>query len=168
MAEFFPLISVIIPSFNKGNLILATVESVKANDYQGKHEIVIIDDYSTDSVTKEAYKTIQKKYPETRIEESGGKGPGNARNKGTQLARGEYLVFLDNDDLISPNFLQESYLCLKNQDASCAYVYGDTVVFGAYTGWRPTPVFSPEQIRILNYVPVTCFTELNQFKKAAE
>lgn len=156
MKSSLPLISVIIPSYNKGKLILGTVDSVKNSAYAGPLEIIIIDDYSTDPVTKEAYRKIKKEYPDVCIEESGGKGPGNARNKGVSLAKGEYFLFLDSDDLISPAFMSVAYACLKEQVETCAYVYGDTVVFGGTVAWRPTPEFSAERIRISNYVPVTC------------
>jgi glycosyltransferase involved in cell wall biosynthesis len=155
-ARELPLISVVIPSFNKGDLILSTIASIKASTYEGPFEIIIVDDNSTDSSTKEAYVKIKRKYPDIRIEESGGKGPGNARNKGLGIAAGEFILFLDSDDLVSSQYVTEAYSCLIGQDQRCAYAYGDVVFFGSTLEWHPTSPYSDSRLRIANYIPVTC------------
>ena len=156
------MISVVIPSYNKGGLILHTVASVLASDYEGALEIIVVDDYSTDPLTKKAYLGL-KKQANLTIVESGGKGPGNARNKGLSRAKGEYLLFLDNDDLISPNFIREALATLDAEPAA-AYAYPDIVVFGCTPGWRPTPEFSLERLRVFNYIPVTCLYRIEALR----
>jgi glycosyltransferase involved in cell wall biosynthesis len=162
-----PLISVIIPSYNKGDLILATIQSVKAQKYRGSLEIIIIDDVSNDPVTLQAYAFLKSKYQDIVFLTNVGKGPGSARNTGIIRAKGEYIVFLDSDDLISPNFIKSAYDFLCTQPENCGFVYGDTIVFGAVVSWRPTPEFSKERMQIANYVPVTCLYRSSVIKKSS-
>jgi len=152
-----PAISVVIPNYNKGDLVLKTVASVQASKEVGPLEIIVVDDRSTDPLTLEALKQLRKE-PDVQVLENEGKGPGAARNRGLRAAAAPYLLFLDNDDLLAPNFLKAALDHLAAQPADVAYAYPDLVLF---TGpddlrWRPTPEFSLKRLRIFNTVPVSC------------
>jgi glycosyltransferase involved in cell wall biosynthesis len=85
-------VSVIIPTYNRKNLILRAIHSVINQTYQD-FEIIVIDDGSTDG-TKDAlsvYKDIRYFYQENR-------GISSARNRGLAEAKGDYIAFLDSDD----------------------------------------------------------------------
>jgi glycosyltransferase involved in cell wall biosynthesis len=89
-----PLVSVIIPTYNSADYIEEALESVFEQTFQD-FEIIVIDDGSTDGTGE-----ILKKYGERvkyLFQENG--GPASARNRGIRIARGEYIAFLDADDL---------------------------------------------------------------------
>ncbi len=107
-----PLISVIIPVYNGDRYLKEAIESILAQDYQN-FEIIIIDDGSTDNtanIAKSFGDKINYSYQENA-------GHGKAKNRGIELAKGEFLAFLDTDDLWAKNklVLQIDYL-LKNPD----------------------------------------------------
>ena len=87
------LVSVIIPTFNRINLIVRAIESVLKQTYK-VFEIIVIDDGSTDGT----YELIKKSYPKVFIYHQKNKGVSAARNMGLTLARGTWIAFLDSDD----------------------------------------------------------------------
>ncbi|GIU81227.1 MAG: glycosyltransferase [Acidobacteria bacterium] len=97
-----PYFSVIIPTYNRAQFIKQTIESV-LNQTFTDFEIIVVDDGSTDN-TKEVVESIKDErivYHYKRNEERS-----VARNTGVKLARGEYVTFLDSDDLLYENHLQ--------------------------------------------------------------
>ena len=91
-----PLFSVIIPTFNRADFIGKTVESVLRQTFTD-FEIIVIDDGSTDNTAEIIAPIIDERltYHFKQHEERAA-----ARNAGTKLARGEYVTFLDSDDLL--------------------------------------------------------------------
>ncbi len=130
--EFRPLISVVVPVFNDARFIVDALESVKGQSY-ANWECVVVDDASGD----ESWDLIQAatrgdgRFRVSR--NSSNLGPGGARNIAIAGAGGEYLVFLDGDDLL----LRES---LGDRVAALAPWVGDPYVAGSFCGVR----FSPE------------------------
>lgn len=97
-------ISVVIPTYNRANLIAKAVQSVLEQTIQPL-EIIIVDDHSTDN-TKEVIESFQSdkiKY----VVNSRKKGANGARNTGILLAQGEYIAFQDSDDIWLPTKLEE-------------------------------------------------------------
>lgn len=89
------MISVIIPTYNRGNTIIRSVNSVLEQTWKDL-EIIIIDDASMDN-TKELISQIEDKRVRY-IALKDNKGPANARNVGVKEARGEWIAFQDSDD----------------------------------------------------------------------
>lgn len=111
-------ISVIIPTFNRQNFVKECIESVINQSYQN-FEIIIIDDGSSDK-TVEICEELSKTEPRIRLYISEHCGVSAARNKALEKAAGEYVFFLDSDDIIHP-LLFETLICgLKNNDAAIA------------------------------------------------
>ncbi|SDH03745.1 glycosyltransferase family 2 protein [Psychroflexus sediminis] len=110
-----PLVSIIIPTYNRAHLIGETLDSVLAQTYQN-WECIIVDDGSTDDTDAVMQKFCDKdsrfKYyqrPEEHL--PGGNG---ARNYGFKMSQGEYVNWFDSDDLLSPYFLSNKELELLN------------------------------------------------------
>lgn len=89
--------SVIIPTYNRQAYLLACLETVFAQTY-GPHEVIVVDDGSTDG-TVEALDGFGARI---RFIQQSNAGPGAARNRGAQIASGDYIAFLDSDDLWFP------------------------------------------------------------------
>lgn len=101
-----PLISVIIPVYNREKFIKESMISVINQTYKN-FELIIYNDGSTDK-TDESIKKVCKLYPSYKIKyinSPNNKGPSFARNRGVEIANGEYIAFLDSDDLWLKNKL---------------------------------------------------------------
>ncbi len=134
-----PLISVIIPTYNRYDFLLKAIESVKNQRYKNI-EIIIIDDGSIDNTCR---LSTDKSLVYYRQEN---KGPAAARNKGVQIAKGEWIAFLDSDDLWHEKKLQEQVNFIKNIP-ECKIVYTDElwvrkgirvnkkIIHKKYSGW---------------------------------
>src|SRR5262249_11921042 len=92
-----PFFSVIVPTFNRVELLKSTVNSILAQRY-ADFELIIVDDGSRDE-TLEYLGTLGAKVSVLR---QSNQGPGPARNRGAQIATGEYLAFIDSDDVWFP------------------------------------------------------------------
>lgn len=101
------LVSIITPVFNREELISATINSVLRQSYEN-WELIILDDNSTDN-TLSLIKGLQKRDSRINIyvkPQECKKGPASSRNIGVSLARGDYVIYLDSDDLLLPECLQ--------------------------------------------------------------
>ncbi|MGV8915158.1 MAG: glycosyltransferase family 2 protein [Kaistella sp.] len=109
-----PAISVIIPCYNEAQYLDECLNSVLAQTY-GDWEAVVINDGSTDKTGELAQKWVEK---DTRFKyiSTENLGVSHARNTGLQMAMGNFIQFLDADDLLSPtNFAKKMALSDKNQ-----------------------------------------------------
>lgn len=101
-----PLISAIIPTYNRANLLARALRSVAAQDYRPV-EAVVIDDGSTDhtpAIVATHEHILRRCGVELRYRRQSNAGVAHARNTGLRLARGAYVAFLDSDDLWRPAF----------------------------------------------------------------
>ena len=92
------LVSIIIPTYNVQDYIVECVESCYAQTYKNI-QVICIDNNSTDD-TRYILKEIKIKYPSLIIDKETKPGAPYARNKGLKIANGEYIQFLDADDII--------------------------------------------------------------------
>ncbi len=100
--ELSPMVSVIVPLYNKADHIAATLDSALAQTF-GDYEIIVVDDGSTD-----ASSAIAQGYGDRiRYIHQNNRGAGAARNRGLAEARGRYMAFLDADDTWRPEKLAE-------------------------------------------------------------
>lgn len=97
-----PFFSIIIPTYNRAQYLVATLESVLKQTYP-HYEILIVDDGSTDQ-TKQVVESFKSPFLHYIYQDNGERG--KARNKGIEAAKGEYITFLDSDDLFYPHHLQ--------------------------------------------------------------
>ncbi|MCT4581710.1 MAG: glycosyltransferase [Flavobacteriales bacterium] len=96
--------SIIIPTYNRANFIEKTILSALNQSYTD-FEVVVVDDGSTDH-TETIIKKINSNKVKYYFKENGERGA--ARNYGVQYAIGDYITFLDSDDLLRPNYLEEA------------------------------------------------------------
>ena len=144
-----PLISVIIPSFNVENYIEETINSVLKQSYNN-FEIIVVDDSSTDK-TLEVVEKISKsnnKIKYFKIKHSG--RPSIPRNFGIKKASGEYVAFLDADDIWTRDKLKDQIRFLQKYP-NLIFVYSMSVTFGVVS------IFSPyyEVLPLLNKAATT-------------
>ena len=109
------LVSIIIPTFNRAHIIAETLKSVVVQTYTD-WECIIVDDGSTDNtkVVLNEYLSNDLRFkflsrPENRL-----KGPSACRNIGIENAKGEYIIFLDSDDLLERNCIHDRVLYLSD------------------------------------------------------
>ena len=105
-----PVVSVVIPSFNRASLLPRALDSVFGQNGI-RLEIIVVDDGSTDD-TREM--TIRR-YPQVRYAYQDNSGPSSARNRGMGMARGEFIAFLDSDDEWPDGSLQPRLALLENR-----------------------------------------------------
>lgn len=117
----FPLISVIIPSFNRAELIDKTIQSVLSQTFNN-WELIIIDDGSIDNTSAiiKPYLDNSNIYFYNRPKEraSGGNA---ARNYGLELSKGDYIKWLDSDDLLRSDCLKKQLELLSHLDADVVF-----------------------------------------------
>ena len=122
-----PLVSVVIPAYNASNWIAETLESVLAQDYV-PFEVIVVDDGSKDDTM-----TVVAGFDErVRCIHKPNGGQGSARNVGVRASRGEYIAFVDADDLWVKEKLKIQ-LDLLVKTGIC-WVYSDVIAFDDKTG----------------------------------
>ena len=107
------LVSIITPTYNCGNYIADTIKSVLAQSYDN-WEMVIVDDCSTDNTQEVVASFPDKRIKYHRLKKNSGAAV--ARTEAMRLADGEYMAFLDSDDLWTPNKLERQIEFMNNNN----------------------------------------------------
>lgn len=111
-------VSIIIPAYNVEEYIRKCIESIEHQTYQN-YELIIIDDGSTDrtsEIIREASNTNHK----IKLFHGGHQGVSNARNIGLDHACGDYITFVDSDDFLCDNYLEELVNWIEQEHADIA------------------------------------------------
>lgn len=108
-----PLVSIVTPCYNQSLYLRDTVENALKSTYRPL-EILIVNDGSTDNSLKLA-RVLSEEHPEVRVIDQVNGGVSKARNHGIREAKGEILLPLDGDDLISPDYIEEGVKVLLAQ-----------------------------------------------------
>ena len=111
-----PTLSVIIPNYNRADLIGETLDNVLAQT-RAPDEVIVVDDGSTDN----SVAIIERYGKRVTLIRQANAGPGAARNRGLAAARGELIQFMDSDDLWSLNKLEAQERALIESGADFAY-----------------------------------------------
>lgn len=119
-----PLISTIIPVYNRPHFLRCAVQSVISQSYR-PIEVIIIDDGSTDDTFQTANELVALHPDEIKAFKIQNRGAGLAREYGRQQASGDFIQYLDSDDMLLPEKFKKS-LVVFTQDPSVDIVYGKT------------------------------------------
>ena len=136
------LISIIVPVYKVEEYLSACVESVLAQTYQN-FELVLVDDGSPDNCPQMCDEFAARDSRIRVIHKENG-GLSSARNVGIDAAKGEYLAFLDSDDLWTPVFLERLYSALMETGADFA-----VCLFRRFQGEVPTELPSVAEAEVL-------------------
>ncbi|TDW47151.1 glycosyltransferase involved in cell wall biosynthesis [Flavobacterium sp. 270] len=136
-----PLITVIIPTFNREEYLENAIESVVNQSY-GNIEILVIDDGSDNNYAE----TICNKYPNCTYFYKQNGGLSSARNYGINLSKGEYIAFLDDDDFWKSSKIEKQIkILLENPSVDCVHSSAAVVdekgsLTGKYIGANPNKI----------------------------
>ena len=115
------MISIVLTHFNKGLLLNRTIESLQPWD-DIVHEIIVVDDHSSDPEWEKNTEYIVHTYPKIKvIQNTENKGPAIRLNQGGFAATGDYLFFMDSDDVLAPNRLHVFLNEMQKQQADLSY-----------------------------------------------
>ncbi|CAN5380614.1 hypothetical protein BH20ACI1_BH20ACI1_00560 [soil metagenome] len=122
-----PRVSVIIPAYNIADFIVETLESAFAQIFSD-FEVILVNDGSPDSIKLE--KNLQPYFDRIIYIEQENGGAAAARNTAIYEARGEFLAFLDGDDIWLPEYLESQINALSAKQ--CDLIYADALLFGDF------------------------------------
>lgn len=140
-----PFFSTIIPSYNRRELIAATLDSVLNQEYDD-NEVIVVDDGSTDGTMR----VLENYAGRIRVVTQDNAGPGAARNCGVAAASGVYVAFLDSDDLWFPWTLATFRRAIELHHQPAIVTSNPTY----FTGTPPAIPPRPEGVEEVNYA---CF-----------
>lgn len=110
------LVSVVIPCYNAKRFLAETLDSALAQTYPHA-EVIVVDDGSTDGTTE----LIRAYANRVKAEFGPNRGASAARNRGTSLAAGEFIQYVDSDDLLAPEAIERRVAALLESKSDVAY-----------------------------------------------
>lgn len=117
-------ISVVIPTYNRLDILTKCLKAMEDQRWQGKYEVIVVDDGSTDG-TVEFLKTQPFAHVRLFTQEHG--GPAAARNLGVAQAQGDTIIFIDSDLVVTPVFLEVHTATLEQHAGENIFTYGRVV-----------------------------------------
>lgn len=113
-------VSIVMPVYNSSRWLEESVKSVQGQTHDG-WELLIVDDCSTDESMEIASRLEQHDHRIRVIQLSENSGPAKARNKAIEMAKGNYIAFLDSDDLWQPEKLEAQLRFMKKSSIAFSY-----------------------------------------------
>ncbi len=141
-------LSVIIPCYNQGEYLLDAIASVEGC-FEANIELIIVNDGSTEPLTLEVLDYLQNQG--YQIIHQPNQGLATARNVSIKVAQGEYILPLDADNKIKPDYISKGIEIL-DQFPTVGVVYGDVEFIGDRTGIWQVPEFDPTRLLQGNYI----------------
>ncbi len=139
------LISIVVPVYNVEHYIRQCMESLARQD-DGNFEVLVVDDGSPDS-SADIAASYAHRIKNLRIHRQENKGLGGARNSGIALTRGEYVTFVDSDDVVTPNLvsiLRENQWQTEAEIVTARFqLVSETLDFMRLTHEPPAPALNP-------------------------
>ncbi len=160
-----PSLSIVIPAKNEEKCLPRLLESIKAQSYKD-YEVIVVDDGSKDK-TSEIAKSFGCRV--IRVIRS---GPGNTRNRGAKLSRGNMLLFLDADSMLPAFFLKNCVTEIRERKLSSGTVsivplsnkLVDRLFYLFYNSWqKAVQYFDPHAVGVCIFINKNLFDKLNGF-----
>ena len=149
MKEGRRMVSIVIPCYNSGQFLREAVQSVWQYPDQMACEIIIVDDGSSDRVTLEVLKDLEREG--LQVIHQSNRGPAAARNTGIKASSCKYILTLDSDNKIRPDYICDGLRVLE-ENPRVGVVYGDAEYFGDKTGRWQVSDFSLGHLARENYI----------------
>lgn len=115
-----PIVSIIMPAYNASRTIAQSIDSVISQSFQG-WELLIVDDYSTDDCFKIVLPYLESDVRIKLLQSPINVGVGRARNIGLDSALGDFIAFLDSDDLWLPSKLEKQLTFMLDNNYAFTY-----------------------------------------------
>ncbi|MDD2307392.1 MAG: glycosyltransferase family A protein [Prolixibacteraceae bacterium] len=144
-----PEISIIIPCYNHGEYVREAIESVLKSTVIEICEIIVVNDGSTDPYTIQVIQELENEG--IKVINQQNQGLGRTRNNGIRIAKGKYILPLDADNTISPDFI-ENVLAVFEIYPSESIIYTDREFFGKKKGIDHVGNFDLERMMYMNYI----------------
>jgi glycosyltransferase involved in cell wall biosynthesis len=145
-----PSVTVVIPCYRQAEFLPEAVESVVAQT-RTDWEAIIVDDGSPDATADVARRLIEQHGPRVRLLRQANQGVSRARNAAIEVARGRYILPLDADDRLHPEFLEET-AGLLDRDPSIGVVYTDYETFDGESRTIRVPAFDADGLCRGNHI----------------
>lgn len=113
-----PVVSLIMPAYNAEEYIARSIDTALAQSFSDM-ELIIVNDGSTDG-TQTVIDWYQKRYPQVKTYYKENGGQATARNTGIEEAEGEYIAFMDNDDMLRPDMMERLHEAIVKNDCDVA------------------------------------------------
>ncbi len=110
MTTPLPQVSVVVPTFNRGEVLPRALDSILGQTF-GAFELIVVDDGSIDATAE----LVERDYPDVHLLRQENRGVSAARNAGIAAAQGEWIAFLDSDDAWLPEKLQRQMEALETE-----------------------------------------------------
>ncbi len=154
-------LSIVIPCYNQGEYLIDALSTINSLN-KAYVEVIIINDGSTEERTNNIIEDISK--DDYIIISQLNQGLAKSRNKGINIAKGEYILTLDADNIITPEYLNEALTILENEK-NVGVVYSNPIFFGKRTGERKLCGFDHEKIAHRNYIDACAFFRKSLWKE---
>ena len=143
-----------MPCYNHGKYIMDAINSVEKITDKSLYELIIINDGSTDEYTNQKLREIADLGYNVIFQEN--KGLSTTRNLAIAQSRGEYILPVDSDNMIRPEYVYEAIKILdENKDVSI--VYADAEFFGEWTGRKRHYEFNLQRLMLHNSIDACAF-----------
>ncbi len=150
------LVSIIIASYNYGEYLAETIESALDQSYKNI-EIILIDDGSKDNSLE-----IDSRYNITVLAQEN-MGVSAARNNAAKYASGEFIFFLDADDILYKTTIQDLVDLFKEGDVGVGFAYGQLQYFGHKNWVFESSPFDPVKLSKENYIQTSALIRKSVF-----
>ncbi len=154
-----PLVSIVITSYNYAAYLPEALESALGQTHSPV-EIVVVDDGSSDGSAQ-----VARRYP-VRVISQENQGVSAARNRGAAECAGEYMMFLDADDILEKVYVESCMHALVNAPRDVAYAYTGMRYFGAESRVWPSRPFRRKSLLRWNYVHASALIRRDIFRES--
>lgn len=150
------LISIVIANYNYAEFLAEAIRSAQQQTYSNI-EIIYIDDGSTDNSLD-----VAREFDITILSQQN-QGVCAARNNAVEFAKGQYILFLDADDILMPNAVEHLYQLMQQSEPDVGYIYAQMEYFDHKSGLFESKEFCPKALAKGNYISVTCLFNRAKF-----